>query len=242
MSERGALRLLPKFKSQTLRRDQVIFPNGEVPEFWVHVVAGMVGAMAPQSRKGSCPVSIYGEGAWLGEVPMAQATTALLEYVCLSDVRILLLPLNEVQEALATEPDFSNHLLKVMAWRIQHQAEMLAHLRSSGPPLRVVMGLALFVELLCKGASHMPADNFDGDFEIQLTQTLLATMCGVSRGVFSECAKQLESSGWITINYSSLRILQLQRWVGFLNYHRENRLMHTNPSIFEILSFMQASI
>ncbi len=239
MSERCALRLLPKFSSQSLRREQIILQKGEVPAYWVHVVAGLVGAMVPQSNKGHSPVSVYGEGSWLGEVSLMEATPSVLEYVCLSDVRIVLLPLSEVQEVFASEPEFSTHMLKVMAWRIQHQTEMLAHLRSSGPQLRVVMGLALFVEVLRKSASHMPVDKVDGEFDIQLTQTLLATMCGVSRGVFSECAKSLEADGWLMVNYSSLRVLQMQRWASFSQFHRSNRFYQTNPSIFEILSLMR---
>lgn len=210
-----------------------------MPEYWVHIVTGLVGAMIPQRNKGNCPVSVYGEGAWLGEVSVMEVTPSMLEYVCLSDVRIVYLPMQEVQEAFVTEPDFSTHMLKVMAWRIQHQTEMLAHLRSSGPQLRVVMGLALFVDVLRKSASHLPVDKIDGDFDIQLTQTLLATMCGVSRGVFSECAKQLELAGWLMVNYSSLRVLQMQRWAGFAQFHRGNRFNQENPSIVEILSMMR---
>ncbi len=237
-SEQRVRRVLPRLAVETLEPNQVICHKGSQQESWIHIVSGMVNAGIPDHDGGITPISIFGPGTWFGEVSILNRQAVVLELVCLSPVRILKVPVHEVVEAFDHEPDFSRHLARLFAWRTQQYAEMLTLMRLGNPSLRVVLGLALFAEALHSSNSHFPTNDLADQLDIPLKQSLLAALCGVSRGVFSECVQQLAATGWLRLNYATLALAQTRVWHRFSSEYRKNRLNRVKPSMQEILSMM----
>jgi CRP/FNR family transcriptional regulator, cyclic AMP receptor protein len=148
------------------------------------------------------------------------------------------MPLADATEAFEQEPRFAQYLAQLLSWRNQLLIDRLTLMRLGSPQLRVVMGLALFAEALHSSNSHLPTNDLDDFQEIPLKQSLLASMCGVSRGIFSECAQQLASADWIRLNYATLALSRVQVWHRFSNQHRNKRHNNNKLSMPEILNLL----
>ena len=214
-SEQRVRRVLPRLEVESLEPNQVICHKGSHQDSWIQIVSGLVNAGIPDPDGAITPISIFGPGTWFGEVSILNRQAVVLELVCLSPVRILKVPVPEVIEAFENEPDFSRHLARLFAWRTQQYAEMLTLMRLGNPSLRVVLGLALFAEALQTSNSHLPTSELEDKLDIPLKQSLLASLCGVSRGVFSECVQQLAAEGWVQLNYATLALSRLNVWRKF---------------------------
>lgn len=213
LSERYILDWLPRVRSQNHLADSVLLHKGEQPQFWCYVVSGMVGAAMSEGESGCNPISILGEGTWLGEAAILNGQTASFDYVCLSQTRVLCVPASDVRSAFLGQPDFARYLARLTAWRNHQQAELMCLHRTRNLHLRVVMGLAFFAETLLKNSSHLPAHPTDGALEIPLKQGLLASVCGVSRGVFSEAVQQLAALGYLATHYGTLKLYRVKDWL-----------------------------
>lgn len=239
LSEQRVLRVLPSIKVESLDVNQIICRKGAKPEAWTHIVSGLVNAGIPDKDGDITPINIFGPGTWFGEVAILNRQALLLECICLTPVRILTMPLAQAVDAFEHEAEFSRHVARLVAWRTQQHAEMLTLMRLGSPQLRVVMGLALFAEALHNSNSHLPTNGLDDSLEIPLKQSLLAALCGVSRGVFSECVQQLSAAGWVRLNYATLALSSIVVWRKFSNQYRQSRINSVKPSMQEILLLME---
>lgn len=244
LSEQRLLRVLPKIEVQSLAPDHVIFKAGARPDAFAHVMSGLVAIGVAGSGGAMEPLHIAGPGTWLGVDAILNPGAVGLEIICLSPVRLLVVPLADAQDAFDNELRVAQYLAHLTSWRKQLLTEKLALLRQASPQLRVVMGLALSAEALCRGSSHLPSTGL-GDFqEIPLKQALLASLCGVSRGKFSESVQQLAAAGWLRLNYATLTLTQAGAWHRFgQNYRSQRQVNHelTMPQILSLLDEAAAS-
>ena len=241
LSDQRVTRMLVAAKSETYTVDQVVWPRGASLQPWTHIITGLVCACVPDADRGFNPVNIYGPGAWFGEAAILNRQPSAVEYICLTPARVVAVPFAEALDTFEYEAEFSRYIARLVAWRSQQHAEMLSLMRTGSPALRVVMGLALFAEAMASSSSHLPHFDLEDNLDIPLKQALLASMCGVSRGIFSICAKQLAAAGLLRVNYSSVGLLGLKTWGRFSKARRQNRLNLIKPSMPELLSLLQAA-
>jgi CRP-like cAMP-binding protein len=237
--EQRVLRVLPCIKVESLDAGQIICRKGSQPQAWTHIVSGLVSAGIPDKDGTITPINIFGPGTWFGEVAILNRRALMLECICLTPVRILTMPLDQAVEAFEHDAEFSRHIARLVAWRTQQHAEMLTLMRLGSPQLRVVMGLALFAEALHNSNSHLPTNGLDDSLEIPLKQSVLASLCGVSRGVFSECVQQLAAAGWVRLNYATLALSSIVVWRKFSCQYRQSRINSVKSSMQEILLLME---
>jgi len=240
-SEQRLLALLPTLKIETLLPNQIFCRRGSPPQGWFHVVTGMVCGSIPNQGGRVTPMHIFGPGTWFGEVAILNRGLFLVDGVCLTPVRMLSMSTEQFEDAFNNEPEFSRRIARLVSWRIQQHAERLIVTRLGSPQLRVAMGLAMFAEALHTSDSHRPASEFDEGLKIPLKQSLLASLCGVSRGVFSDCVQQLSVAGWVSPNYATLELSRVAVWRKFSSQYRQNRLNIVKPSMPEILSLLEAA-
>jgi CRP-like cAMP-binding protein len=239
LSEQRVLRVLPSVRSQAFEVDALIWPKGATLQPWTHILSGLVCAGLPEQDGGFTPLNIYGSDTWFGGAAILNNQPSTLEYVCLTPVRVISLPFADTQEAFEAEPEFSRYLARLVTWRDQQHVDMLTLMRTGSPELRVVMGLALLAEALNCSSSHLPTSELDDSLEIPLKQSLLAAMCGVSRGVFSVCVQQLVEAGWLSVNYAAVNLMHIKTWGNFSHAHRHNRLNKSKQSMQDLLSLMK---
>ncbi len=239
LSKPRIIRMLPFAKACNFKVDSVVCPLGTKLQPWSHVLSGLVCASAPGKGGSFIPVNVYGPGSWFGEAAILNQQLSTLEYICLTPARVLNMPFAEVLDAFEQEPSFARYIARMVNWRDQQHAEMLTLLRIGSPSQRVVVGLALLSEALLSNASHLLGNELDDYLEIPLKHSLLASLCGVSRGVFSACVKQLAQAGWLRVSYATLDLLHIKSWSRFSNAHRQSRHNFNKPSMQALLAIMQ---
>lgn len=238
LSERCNLEYLPRLKSQTYPADAIILRRGDMPQCWTHIVSGLVGVVVPEAREKLTPINVLGDGAWFGEADIFSEQPATMEYVSLTPTRVLCMPIEDMQSAFLHQPEFARYLARLNAWRSRQQSEMLALMRSNNPQLRVVMGIGLIAQALLNSASHLPGYEPENGLEIPLKQGLLASICGVSRGVFSGSIQQLAANDLLEVSYSTLKVLRLKDWARLPENYRNCEAVTTRRSIQEIIDLV----
>lgn len=197
-------------KVQSLDAGRKIWAKGGEVSHWHYLISGLVSASISTTNSESTPLSIYGKGAWFGE-----------------------------QSIINRKPSFARYVAKLMAWRVQKTSETLTLMKLGNPCLRVVMGLAQFAEALAYKSDRPPTIGFGEGVEIPIAQTTLASLCGVSRTLFSEYVQQLAQNGWLKISYGKLEILNIGTWHAFARSQREDSVAHLNASIGELLQVLR---
>lgn len=240
ISEKASLHMLPRVKMTAFVAGDVIWPKGGQVAAWTYIVSGLVGASVPL-REGDCiQVNIYGPRTWFGEEPLLNRYPSSLDYVCLTPVRAVCMPASDALAVFQGEPEFARYIALLMAWRSRQHSEMIALMKQGSPPLRVVMGLALFAEALYYNSSRPPTRGLEGtSVEIPVKQTVIASVCGVSRSVFSDAVHQLVTTGWLRVNYGMLELRSLETWLKFSRKHRQARMNITKPTLEELIALMR---
>lgn len=233
------MKLAPRLTEASFDAGEVVFHKGASEYSLCHVLDGFVSASMQASNGEFAPMDIYGRGNWFGELTVFNHHPSALEYTCLTSTRVLLVSHLDAKQAYSSEPRFSKHIGNLVAWRSQRHCEMLSLVRGGNPALRAVLGLALFSESIHHGALNLPFA--PESLEIPLKQSLIASICGLSRGVFSEQIHQLVADGWLSTNYSTTTLLKLQGWRNVIGTYRETRLADTKPSMTELLAIMDHS-
>jgi CRP/FNR family cyclic AMP-dependent transcriptional regulator len=234
-----AIRLLPSVKTQAYDVDQIIWSKGDSQQPFTYILRGLVCVSRPCKEGGLNPINIFSAGTWFGEAGFLNNQAAGFDYICLSPTRVLSIPFVEVLDAFEQDSDFARYIARLINWRDQQHSEMLMLMRVGSPALRVVMGLAMLADAVLNNSSHLPKNANEGSLEIPLKQSLLASLCGVSRGIFSVCIQQLVADGWLRVNYGTLVFQSIETWKKFSCSHRLNVQNLTKPSMQELLELMQ---
>ena len=245
VSERRVLQLLPTISGGNYAAGDVICPKGANKQPWTHVFSGLVFGGIPNTDGGIDPVHIFGPNTWFGEASIVSRQPSSMEYACLTDVRVMHLPWEATIEAFEREPDFSRYIALLVTLRSQQSSELLSLMRFGSPAQRVVMGMALIAEALLQPHPTLrPSANWElasDRLDISVKQALMASMCGVSRGIFSVCINQLERASWCEIQYGTISLLQIKAWIHFSAAQRHNRIHMDKPAMPEILLQLDAA-
>ena len=221
--------------------DDVIWPKGVVNQPWSYIFTGLVCGCIPIDNNAYQAVCIYGPGAWIGENAILKKDPSELEYVCLTDVRAMHVPFEIALETFTQEADYARYIGHLAASRSQLKGELLNLMRVGSPAQRVVCSLALHAESLLRNAPPTTRHFSETHLDLPLKQALLASMCGVSRSVFSLYIKQLAEAGWCTLHYANVSLLRPKTWGHFAMARRSNRLSTQEGSMAEMLQALYAA-
>lgn len=238
LSERLVVSMLPVISGKIYSADQLICAKGQPEPPWTHVFSGMVCAGNPSPDAAYTPLSLLGPGTWFGEAAFLNQKPSLLEYVCLTPVRVMHLPHAMARDAFDREPEFCRYIGRMVSWRDQHHTEMLGLARLASPPPRVVIGLALLAQSLHCCATHLTSRHVPAQLEIPVKQAVLAHLCGVSRGIISVCLQQLAAAGWCQVSYASITYLRLKTWLRLAETHRNQRQPASQTTVPELIALL----
>lgn len=193
------------------RKHASLYFQGEVPQFLVYVLDGVVKAYTINAEGEETIVSLYGKGSVL---PLAwvngQAPTALFNYEAVNDVRVLKVHKSDFEAALET-PEFMREYIDFLA---SSQASLL--LRVTG------LTQSRATEKICYTLYYLMfrygIEREDGMYEIdlKLTQGMLANLIGQTRESTAKNLKQLKESGIIDYTSSTYRVSKkkLENFLG----------------------------
>ncbi len=234
-----AVQTAPLVKVQAFEVGKKIWTKGGEVQQWHYIMNGLVSAAIPTTNSESTPISIYGKGSWFGEQSIINRKPSFADYVCLTPTEVLCMPASTFDALFGQEPEFARYVAKLMAWRVQKTSETLTLMKLGNPCLRVVMGLAQFAEALAYRSERPPTVAMGEGVEIPIAQNTLASLCGVSRTLFSEYVQQLAQNDWLKLHYGKLDILNIATWLRFARRQREVNVNTLNPTIAELLEVLR---
>ena len=235
-SDQRILQVLPRLQRQDYEEGDIILAKGaEVPSL-LYLCSGLVGAGLPRAGQPCQPLKIFGQGTWFAETALLNGGYSVWECAALTSSRVLAIPMEDAANAFAQDLEFSRFVARLTSWRNRQNQEQSALHQQGNPPLRVVLGLALLAEDLHSSASHLPTSDLGVDLDIPLNQSLLASLCGVSRGIFSDCVQQLAQAGWLTPKYATLTLRHVATWTSISSRFRTTRYLDSKPSMQDLLA------
>jgi CRP/FNR family transcriptional regulator len=129
-----------------------------------------------------------GPGATLGEAPLFDGGGYIASAVALGPTRVLFLPRAEVIQLCQRRPAVALAMLKTMALRVRHFAELVSDLAFRPVPERLARYLRALTGAAAPGAR----------LDLELSQAQLAARLGTVRELVARAFSLLEDSGMIT--------------------------------------------
>ena len=111
--------------------------------------------------------------------------------------------------------------------------------RHGNPNLRIVVGLTLFAEAQIHYATRAGQAKTPSSVEVYVSQSLLASLLGVSRTLFSNVLHALCKEKLLFTSYKKIVFVSLDSWIGFAQRHRGVRLTNFDPTLEEILQMFK---
>jgi CRP-like cAMP-binding protein len=238
-SEHYASKFAPRLQILSYKAGDVVWRRGSSISGWSCIINGVVAATINDSETTSVSLGLYGNSAWFGEYSILNNQPSYADYVCLGPTDILSVPCDTVHEVAARDSKFACKLAKLVAWRALKSAETLVLMRVGNPVVRSVMGLYLFSEALAYAGDCPPKVGFEG-LNFPFKQAVIASLCGVSRTVVSNCLQKLASQGWVKISYGNIELLNYGAWQRFANRQREKIMFDANPTMDDLLDDLNA--
>jgi len=219
LSEGAVLRMLPTVNEQVFNAEQVIYHRASKDLPWSYIASGLVCAYLPSESTGLEPFCVHPQGDWFGEIDVIRNNPSTCEYVCLTEVRVTQLSGDLVRSALQSETEFAQSVLHMLAARHQTVLNFTFLSRIHTSELRVILGLTLLVNSLLSSAfgpsSSRVRANAD-EVELPIKQSMLASLCGVSRSALSLALRHPLDAGLCKVNYGRITFMQLASWTQLL--------------------------
>lgn len=234
-SETAARYCSSKATIRSFDSGESIWNHGQSISHWCTVINGIVTCALIFENKKTTHLALYRENSWFGEDAILSEKLSFGDYRCLVPVDILQIPESCVSEILEKDVVFASRIAKTVSRRVQRNAEMLLILRMGNPTLRSVIGISQFAEAIFESSGGEHIKNSTLDISIPINQTVLASLCGVSRSRLSVIVRALEENGWLRLKYGRIDILNIAAWRDFLLSGRKKSLVNFEPTIEEIL-------
>jgi CRP-like cAMP-binding protein len=239
-SEQSASRFAPKVQISSYEEGDVVWRRGAPVLGWSGIINGVVVASMPDTDKATVSIGLYGNDAWFGEYAILNNRPSYANYTCMVSTDIVSVPSATVHEVVNSDAKFAGAISRLVAWRAQRSSEMLVLMRICNPVIRSVMGLYLFSEALAYCDDRPPTLSAFESMTVPFKQAMIASFCGVSRTVMSDCLQKLAAQDWVKISYGQVELLYYATWQRFANKQRNQLTLSTNPDMDEILADLRS--
>ncbi len=220
---------------------QIIWRRGSPVLSWSGIINGVVASSTSDGKRSSVSYGLYGTDSWFGEYSILNKKPSYADFICLCPTDIVSVPQEAVHEAMASDPSFAASMAKLVAWRAQKSSEILGLMRMGNPVLRSVMGLYLFAEAIAFEDDRPPTVSFFESVVLPFKQGDIASLCGVSRTIMSDCLQKLAAAGWVKLHYGQVELKYFETWTRFASRRREQLIFSTNPGMDELLADLKSS-
>ena len=236
LSESLSYSIIPKLKLSSLDSDQKVWIKGETVDEWKYIMTGTVALTVPSNIGETSIIDIRSENSWIGEELMLTRNFAPFECVCITACEFLTISRELFIHLMKTEILFSNIIANMIALRAAREQEAYMLLRLGSPCLRVVQGLALVVEDLISSNFERTSTQIAS---IPAKQSILASLCGVSRAVMSQHLQILQVNGWLSIEYGYTKFSKIGAWKEFIDNRRKGRMFSMDPCMKDMLGELE---
>ncbi len=204
MRKQGWLsRCPPDFQAEVLQRCHIRkLPAGgaaynaeDPPGGMVGVVAGSLHVRVPP---GDSIITLFPPGAWIGAAAAFRRAGRWVSVRCFAETTILHLPQAEF-EVLIQNAEYCRLIAISVAEDLGEAVSVIANLTHPDSEIRVAQRLLTFVGVY--GADHRES--------LDVSQSDLAAMCGISRQTLAKVLTGLEKRGIVQTSYRRIEIIDV---------------------------------
>lgn len=202
---RSALLILPEeVRTATFAAGQVIFAEGDDPDFLYVIKDGKVRIGRSASDGRVCTLTVMGPGDLFGEVSMLDVGPRTATASAMTEVHAVTMDRGQLLRRLAADPSSADDLLRVLARRVRRTSDNLVDLMSADVPARVSKHLLRLAQRF--GVQR------DGEIrvELDLNQEEFAQMVGASRETINKTLANFAAAGWIRVERDAICIVDSQ--------------------------------
>ena len=178
-----------------------IIHEGEPPRGLFALLEGRVHVVRGIAESEQALIHVGEPGLWFGEHGMLSGRPALASVVATSSARTLLLPVADFQRIVADEPRYYPQFAELLFERFATVFRYASEARS------VPAEDWLWTRLQDLAAIRRLDAQIEGPIDINVSQTELATMVGVSRQTLCMLLGRLQARGQIDVGYKRIRVL-----------------------------------
>lgn len=194
-------RVLAEAREREVPAGQAIVRVGEMAEHWVGLISGL-GKMSVSSADGRETTLIStAAGGWFGEGTLIKRARWQYDAIAMRDSRIALLPRDTFEWLRDTSIPFNHYLQQLMSARMGSFIALLSQDRLLDSSARVARCLA--------GLFNPELYPEPGRY-IDLRQSELGQLAGVSRQRANIALQALEAAGLITVERRGISVIDLQ--------------------------------
>jgi CRP/FNR family transcriptional regulator, cyclic AMP receptor protein len=206
LSENEQLRVIADAYERSYPTGVFVCQTGDPAEQWIGVMKGLVKACVMTSEGKSTTYAGIGPGGWLGEGSVLNGTSRRFDVITLRDSTIVCIPRFTFMHLYNTNIKFCHYLINQLNRRLAQQMSLIQIDRLLDPETRVAKFLVMLAE------AHVVRQS---DYVLEINQTELANLCGLSRQFVNRALSKLHALQIIDHRYGSLRLLDMDRLRSF---------------------------
>lgn len=170
--------------------------TGEATRTITGLVDGALVAWLPIEDGSFRPVHVLRDGAWLVSNPLIQQAPRRVTFTASGSVRLLHIEQDGVDALLAAHPELWRWISRIVALHLDRALDICVGLLADRPITRIASRLLA-----------LTSDDDGAHVAVELKQSDLALLSGLSRNTVSRMLGQLEGRGLIARGYRRLRVL-----------------------------------
>ena len=241
LSDRAVMELVAHTRIKSYEAGEVMYRRGAVEQPWRYLLTGVACMCSPEREGKRDLFGIIGPGHWAGDAPLEEYQAAILELLCMTEVRVMEVPIEYIRNAFESELNFCRYVARLLNDRNLRQSETALMQRIPETVDRVSLCLALLCEtfLSCSPSRAIQdsrkLDAGQAHQSLPFNQTALASLCYVSRSNLSQTLKQFALAGLCQAQYAQVTLLRLDTWMHTLKIQRQ-QTEHIGRGAFETLT------
>jgi CRP-like cAMP-binding protein len=189
-------RLCAHAKMRSVKRGSTIFSKGDVGTSLFAVCSGTVQVIAPSTEGKIAVFNLVREGEFFGEIALLDGGSRTADAVAFTNCRLLAIDRQYFLSLLRNEPEFAIKLLRTLCARLRHTTEQVQDLMFLDLSRRLVKAL------LRLSQSTSP------NRMIEISQTDLSHIVGMSREMINKQLQIWVRAGWIKLERRSITVLR----------------------------------
>lgn len=195
-------RILAKGAVRTFAKGQVIQREDAHSAGFMAVLEGQVSLLRHVNDDEPALIHVGGPGFWFGEVGVLLEGSTLVTAIAQGSVRVFVLPKAEFDRIVAEEPRYYPEFARLALERLRILMRYLAETIRLSPDYRLRLRLADLAETQ---RSQTKAEGTS--VLLDLSQSELAGIIGLSRQKLSGRLRRLQDEGWVELGPRRIRVL-----------------------------------
>lgn len=193
--------LLEASRVRTLVKSEAVFPQGSEPLGMFRVIQGTLRVNSLGANGRQLFLTQLTSGDWFGEVPLLDGLPRTYDVRAVSQATIAVLPASAFWQIIEGRPDVLLAITRLVCGRFRMAIDWAGSAILNPLPVRLANRLASLIK----------RPGVEGELYLKISQENIAQQLGVSRQSVNRQLKIWEAEGLLTVRYSAVTILDLQK-------------------------------